>query len=104
MSIPLAIESGSNVVDPANDMNVLSHRQQRSQARRHLVIRARRLGNPVPFRNAVSVEPDQEARFDRISGAGFLTWGSVRRAVEVKHRGERRQSHPYQRASKAYAF
>src|SRR5580704_7775421 len=100
MAVALPIEPGGDVVDSADDMDVVSHWQQRSQTRRQFEIGPRSLWNPVALRNAISVEPDEEPGFDRLDAPG-LTRSGVSRTVEIEHRGERRKSDPYQRSSNA---
>jgi hypothetical protein len=79
---------------------MVAHRLERRQARCQLVVGAGFGRNPISLGNAVSVEPDEESRFDRRNGRVLCGCG-VGCAVRVEHRRERRESDPDRGAGEA---
>ena len=86
------------VVDAADDMDVVSNRRERREARCQLVVDADLSRNPIPLGNAVAVEPEHETRLHRGVHAGRRVRGSTR----VEHGRERRQADPDCRAGHAH--
>src|SRR5262245_22698225 len=90
MSVARAGSCGGGVVQSTDDVNVAPEGGQRRKAGRHSIVRSGFGGNPISLRNAVAVEPQEEAGFD---GPFALASGAcVGRAARVEHRDERRQS------------
>ena len=81
------------VVEAAQDVDLIPQPRQRSQARRQIVIGARLVGNPIAFRDAVAVEPEDKTPVERKRLVRRIDRGCVSRAAGVEHREQRRQAH-----------
>ena len=89
MAVARPRQPGRRIIDAAENMNVLAESRQRLQARRHFEIAAVLARNPVLFDDPVAVEPEDEARLDRLVAAAL---GGIGRAAGVELRLERRQA------------
>ena len=83
---------GRRVVQAAEDVDVVAERRERREAGRDVEIRAGLRRDPVALRDAVAVEPEDEAALDRLLNVLAAAPGGVRRAVRIEHAHERRQS------------
>src|SRR5262249_7584481 len=79
-------------VQSGNDMYVLPKRRERIQAGRELKIGPGFFGDPVLFRDAIAIEPEDEARLD---GARFLRRRrGIGCAARIEHGVERGKPDP----------
>src|SRR5262249_7952194 len=85
MAVSLSVQSGGNIVDPADHVRVVFDRKQRREAGRQFVLGTCGLGNPIALRNTIPVEPDQESLFDGLRSAAV---GGEGRPIEEEQGGE----------------
>jgi len=101
--VSLSIQPRRDIVNSAEDVNVVLHRQHRREAGREVEIRACHFRNPVTLGDAVAVEPYDEARRDRRVALVPAHRGEGC-AVEVEHCRKRRQSNPDERTTSGHTL
>ena len=90
MAVAGSRQSRRGIVESAEDVNIVAKLCQGRQAGRQMKIAAGLFGNPITLRDAVAVEPQDEAVFDR-RGSGIRS--RVGGSSGVEHRNQRRQTH-----------
>jgi hypothetical protein len=103
MAIECRIHDG-RIIQAAEHVGVVAEAGQGAQTWCKVVVRTCPIRNPVPFRNAVAVEPEHEPALHRHGEFARVGLGSIGGACRIEHGNQRRQADQHRRLRQRYAF